>query len=73
MPRPLSTNREAPKLQFIYKPTVVLVGRSILVPAPEAITPGWEPEEQNDAHLLVELGGRGCYRSWKNPAGRSNR
>lgn len=60
-------------MQFIYSPSVILVGRTEFVRPPEFVTPGWEPEgDLFDGQAIVEFGGRACYRSWKNPAGRTN-
>lgn len=61
-------------MKIINQPEVYLVGRMEFVAPPAEVTPGWEPEEGlPGGELLVEFGGRGCYRSWKNPAKRTHR
>lgn len=59
-------------MEFLYEPKVCVVGLMGVCVPPDA-APGWEPEDGlPGGQKLVEFGGRACYRSWKNPLGRTN-
>lgn len=60
-------------MTFLYEPKVYVVGVMQFIAPPEEAAPGWDPElNLPGGEQLIEFGGRGCYRSWKNPAGRTN-
>lgn len=60
-------------MEFLYAPKVYVVAATNFFPPPEEAAPGWEcPYVIPNSQKVVEFGGRACYRSWKNPAERTN-
>jgi thymidylate synthase (FAD) len=61
------------EVRFIREPTVRLVGRqTVNVGAledflAESGAPGWHTDARTAAEELIEVAGRCCYESWKNP------
>ncbi len=53
----------------VKEPTVTLVGRTEFV-KPDYVP--WQTDTEVDSQALIEFAGRQCYRSWSNPAGRTN-
>lgn len=56
-------------VHLVHEPQVTLIGRTEFVKPPQI---EWETDADRDALALIELAGRACYRSYRNPAGRSN-
>ena len=56
-------------VEVVDEPTVVLIGRTEFI-KPDYVP--WQTDTDVDSQALIEFAGRQCYRSWSNPAGRTN-
>lgn len=56
-------------VDVIREPRVTLIGRAEFI-KPDYVP--WETDANRDGQAMIEFAGRQCYRSWANPAGRSN-
>lgn len=54
---------------FVNEPVVTLIGRSQFI-KPDYVP--WQTDTEIGSQAMIEFAGRQCYRSWSNPAGRSN-
>lgn len=60
-------------MKLIYEPTVEVIAQPTFRHSDEPSTQEWvfDPRSQ-DPEDLIEFAGRACYRSWKNPGGKTN-